>query len=78
MDKSRKTLSRPSRRKFSYKKNQVIPSKVKVSTLATNMDSTESSFGKPEESISRPGEKGITIREPLLQNHSKVQADTEA
>ena len=42
------------------------------------MDSTKSSFGEPEERISRPLEKGITIREPLLQTHSKVQADAKA
>ena len=51
IDKSRKSLSRPSRRKYSYKKNQVVPSGVKISTLAANMDSTESSFGEPEERI---------------------------
>ena len=47
MDKSRKTLSRPSRGEFLYKENQSIPFGG-VSTLAANMDSAESSFGKPE------------------------------
>ena len=42
------------------------------------MDSTESSFGELEERTSRPLKKGITIRELLLQIHSKVQADAEA
>ena len=78
MDKSRKTLSRLSKRKFSYKKNQMVPSGVKDSTLAANTNSVESSFGNPEERISRPLEKGITIRESLPQTRSKVQADAEA
>ena len=76
-DKSRKSLSRPSRRKFSYKKNPSVPSGVSISKMAANMDSTKSSFSEPKERISRPLEKGITIREPLPQTHTKVQGDAE-
>ena len=54
MDKSRKSLSRFSKRKFSYKKRQMVPSRVKDSTFASNMDSVESSLSKPEERVSRP------------------------
>ena len=43
----------------------MVPSRVKDSTSATNTDSVESSFGKPEERVLRPLEQGITIRKPL-------------
>ena len=43
----------------------MVPSGVKDSTFASNMDSVESSFGKPKERLSRPPEQGVTIREPL-------------
>ena len=57
-DKSRKSLSRPSRRKFSYQKNQSVPFGFKISKIAANMDSTESSFSETKERILRPLEKG--------------------
>ena len=77
-DKSRKTLSRPSRRKFLYQKNLSVPSRVKIPNIVADMDSTESSFSKPKERISIPLEKGISIREPQPHTHTKVQADAEA
>ena len=78
LDKSRKSFSRFSKRKFSLKKRQMVPSGVKDSTFASNTDSVESSLGKPDERVLRPPEQGITIREPLPQTHSKVLADAEA
>ena len=77
-DKSRKTLSRPSRRKFLFQKNLSVPSRVKIPNIVADMDSTESSFSKPKERISIPLEKGISIREPQPHTHTKVQADAEA
>ena len=56
----------------------MVPSRVKDTTLAANMDSMESSFSKSETRVPRPLDQRITIREPLPQTHSKVQADVEA
>ena len=55
----------------------MVPSGVKDLTLIANTDLVESSFGKLEERISRPIEKGIAIREPLPRTHSKMQANAE-
>ena len=77
IDKSRKSLCRLSKRKFSYKKKQMVPSGVKNSTSVANTDLVKSSFGKPEERVSRPLEQDITIREPQPQTYSKVQVDAE-
>ena len=78
MDKLRKSLSCFSKEKFSTKKRQMVPSGVKDTTSAANTDSVEPSFDKPEIGVSRPLEQGITIREPLPQTHSRMQADVEA
>ena len=78
MDKSRKSLSHFSKEKFSNKKRQMVPSRVKDTTSTANTDSMEPSFGKPKTGVSRPLEQGIAIREPLPQTHSRMQADAEA
>ena len=78
MDKSRKILTRFSKEKVSSKRREMVPSGVKDITFVANTDSMEPSFGKPEIGVSRPLEKGITIRDSLPQPCPKIHADVEA
>ena len=56
----------------------MVPFGFNDTTSAVNADSMESSFGKPKIGVSRPLEKGITIRDSLPQTRSKIRADAEA
>ena len=51
---------------------------VKDTASIANTDFVEPSFGKPKIRVSRPLEKGITIRDPLPQTHLKIHDDAEA
>ena len=55
----------------------MVPSGVKDTTSVANIDSVEPSFGRPKIGVSRPLEKGITMKDPLPQTHPRIHANAE-